>query len=336
MPSPISNTPTNIITGFLGTGKTTAILHLLQNKPKHERWAVLVNEFGEIGIDGSLFQSNDKQDEVYIKEVPGGCMCCTAGLPMQVALNVLLKQSRPHRLLIEPTGLGHPKEVLQTLSAEHYQGILDIQHTLTLVDARKITNDKYTGHSTFTQQLEVADVIIANKKDLYTDSEVEELSNYLAEKNWSNKQLYASEMAEINPKWLEGKAKEYETPTSSIPSNQLPSLDLSDFNKAPFPECGYISYEKQDDGFFSYGWKFNDEFVFDQDSLYQLISLTPAERVKGVFITNNGIRGFNLADGVLSELPLNEASDSRLELILTSECNASAYEAELLALTTRT
>ena len=68
--------PTNIITGFLGVGKTTAILQLLQNKPANERWAVLVNEFGEIGVDGSLIQGQHSESSgVFIREVPGGCMC---------------------------------------------------------------------------------------------------------------------------------------------------------------------------------------------------------------------------------------------------------------------
>jgi len=61
-----SHIPTNIITGFLGVGKTSAILHLLKQKPKDERWAVLVNEFGEIGVDGSLFQGQPKKNPVSI------------------------------------------------------------------------------------------------------------------------------------------------------------------------------------------------------------------------------------------------------------------------------
>lgn len=71
----INRVPTNIITGFLGVGKTTAILHLLATKPAHEKWAVLVNEFGEIGIDGAIMS----EQGAMIKEVPGGCLCCTAG-----------------------------------------------------------------------------------------------------------------------------------------------------------------------------------------------------------------------------------------------------------------
>lgn len=114
--------PTNVITGFLGVGKTSAILHLLSQKPVHERWAVLVNEFGEIGVDGSLFEGQHaKEQGIFIREVPGGCMCCASGLPMEIALNQLLAKAKPGSLTVEPTGLGHPKEVLQVLSAEYYK-----------------------------------------------------------------------------------------------------------------------------------------------------------------------------------------------------------------------
>ena len=75
--APIKGVPTNIITGFLGVGKTSVILNLMKNKPSNERWAVLVNEFGEIGVDGSLFSGQQStQQQVFIREVPGGCMCC--------------------------------------------------------------------------------------------------------------------------------------------------------------------------------------------------------------------------------------------------------------------
>ena len=66
----ILSVPTNVISGFLGAGKTSAILHLLTQKPKNERWAILVNEFGEIGIDGDLFNGLlDNTNNVFIKEV---------------------------------------------------------------------------------------------------------------------------------------------------------------------------------------------------------------------------------------------------------------------------
>ena len=174
--------PTNIITGFLGVGKTTVIQHLLAQKPEDERWAVLVNEFGEVGIDSNLFAGTTAdQRGVTVSQVPGGCMCCANGLPMQMALNLLLAKSKPHRLLIEPTGLGHPKEVLGILSGEHYRDVLDLQATLALVDSRKIQDKRYTMNATFNQQLEIAEIVVANKSDLYKSADFPALLDYIGE-----------------------------------------------------------------------------------------------------------------------------------------------------------
>jgi len=102
MPEKITNIPTNLIMGFLGVGKTTAILDLLKQKPQNENWAILVNEFGKVGIDGSIFSLAG----ATVKEVSGGCLCCATALPFQISINRLLKEVKPDRLLIEPTGLG--------------------------------------------------------------------------------------------------------------------------------------------------------------------------------------------------------------------------------------
>jgi G3E family GTPase len=190
--------PTNIITGFLGVGKTTAILHLLASKPDNERWAVLVNEFGEIGIDGGLIAgSRESQSGVFIREVPGGCMCCVSGLPMQMALNRLLIDSKPDRLLIEPTGLGHPQEVLESLRQPHYATVIDLRATLTLVDPRRMRDPRYTRNATFSQQIAVADVLVANKSDQCTDEDFAALDGYLVERASHEKPLYRVSFGQV-------------------------------------------------------------------------------------------------------------------------------------------
>ncbi|MCG6326664.1 CobW family GTP-binding protein, partial [Vibrio alginolyticus] len=160
--------PTNIITGFLGVGKTTTILNLLKNKPSHENWAVLVNEFGEIGIDGAMMSDQG----ALIKEVPGGCMCCTAGVPMSVGINALLRQ-KPDRLIIEPTGLGHPKQVVATLTSAQYQDHVDLKATIALVDPRNLRDEKYTSNQNFNDQLGCADVVIGNKVDACSADDID-------------------------------------------------------------------------------------------------------------------------------------------------------------------
>ena len=210
--------PTNVITGFLGVGKTTALLHLLKTKPTNERWAILVNEFGEVGIDGGIFNGNEtEEDGVFIREVPGGCMCCAAGLPMQIALNRLISKAKPQRLLIEPTGLGHPKEVLAVLAAEHYQQVLDLRATITLVDARKVHEARYANHATFQQQLAVADVIVANKSDQYHPTDFPALLDYLENTlKLGNQSVYQVSQGALKLDWLNATAKEFKSQGAKV------------------------------------------------------------------------------------------------------------------------
>ena len=142
---------THLITGFLGVGKTTAILHLLQHKPAHEKWAVLVNEFGEVGVDGAILAAQG----AVVKEVPGGCLCCVSGLPFQMGLNMLIAREKPDVLLIEPTGLGHPRNILNTLRNEHYRDLLSIGAALCILDPRHLLNPRYTENDVYADQIQL-------------------------------------------------------------------------------------------------------------------------------------------------------------------------------------
>ena len=320
--------PTNIITGFLGVGKTSTILHLLENKPGNERWAVLVNEFGEIGIDGSLFegQRGDKQG-VVIREVPGGCMCCAAGLPMQVALNQLLVKARPDRLLIEPTGLGHPKEVLNVLLSIHYRESLSLQKTLTLVDARKLSDSRYTSHETFNQQIAVADTVIGNKLDLYEDKDQEKLIAYVKKTGKAQVKVIFSQHGEVALSELEGVPEEVLLDSSGHHTHEHQSRALAaDFE---IPECGYLTAVNEGEGFYSIGWRFSPNKVFDHQKLYLFLSGLQLERMKAVFITDKGFFGYNLTLDALTETKLDDCLESRVEMI--SDKAIDVLEPQLLA-----
>lgn len=115
--APQKAVPTHIISGFLGAGKTTLLKQLLSQKPEHEVWAVLMNEFGQIGVDQQLLP---QQQGYQVKELLGGCLCCSSQLPMQIALSRLLSETQPDRLFIEPTGLGHPAQLLEQLTEPHW------------------------------------------------------------------------------------------------------------------------------------------------------------------------------------------------------------------------
>ncbi len=313
--------PTNIITGFLGVGKTTAILSLLKNKPESERWAVLVNEFGEVGIDGSLMSGKATGSQgIFIREVPGGCMCCAAGLPMQVALNQLLMRAKPHRLLIEPTGLGHPEEILATLANENYKTVLDIRAVVTLVNARHIANARYTSNLTFNQQLQIADVIVANKSDLYEAADLDNLARYLnANSQFNNKPLHVVLNGNLQLEWLDSPHNFSEQTHHHLHQHVLTENFLHGAaTQVEMPECGYLRIDNSGEGFFSSGWIFDSRFVFDYHQLFSLLMGVNASRLKAVFITSDGVFGFNRAEDVLSSVGLDDAGDSRIEVIGTN------------------
>jgi len=317
--------PTNIITGFLGVGKTSAILHLLKHKPENERWAILVNEFGEIGVDGSLLAGEySEQHGVYIQEVPGGCMCCTAGVSMQVALNKLLKRAKPDRLLIEPTGLGHLKDVLKVLSAEHYQTVLTLQKTITLVDARNLSDPRYTTHDIFNQQIAIADTVIGNKVDMYQDGDKEKLIHYVKSHSQTHTNVYFSQQGNIALSQLA------EITSFSLPSkSHHHATEKTLISNVSIPECGFIKALNTGEGFNSIGWRFSPKKIFNYRKLQTFLTLATAERIKAVFITELGTFGYNIAKDNLAESPLSNGKESRIEII--SHQIDNSLETQLMA-----
>src|SRR5688500_18872467 len=107
---PQTPVPTTIVSGALGVGKTTAILAAVRHRPEGERWAVMVNEFGRVGIDGAVL--SDGSSGLEVREIAGGCVCCTANLPLRLGLAKLVREVRPDRLFVEPTGLAHPASII--------------------------------------------------------------------------------------------------------------------------------------------------------------------------------------------------------------------------------
>ena len=319
----VAAVPTNIITGFLGVGKTSAILNLLKQKPGHERWAVLVNEFGEVGIDGSLMRGQYSEEKgVYVKEVPGGCMCCSANLPMQIALNQLLAKANPHRLIIEPTGLGHPKEVIEILSEPHYHDVISLQKTITLVDARKLCDKRYTEHDTFNQQIDIADLILANKQALYSDADRNALRGYIKQRKGDTFTTLFTDFGEIAVNTLEGKTQISQRWGHITGQTKFPLPDTRDAPDVPFPENGILKSENNGEGYRSVGWQFDARYSFRRKAFRDWAVTFKSSRIKAVVITDEGVLGLNIEGDEMTEMFLDDCTESRIEIIApqTDDC----------------
>ena len=220
----MQSVPTNLVTGFLGVGKTTAVIDLLQRKAAGSRWAVLVNEYGAVSIDGALIEGAGP-DGVTVKEVGGGCVCCASAPFLPVAIHFLLLEARPERLIIETTGLGHPARLLDSLRMS-YHGRLDVRATLGFVDPADFAKPEMKENPIFIDQIQMADVLVMNKLDTATPELVRDFQT------WANglfppKLLIAGTTnGRIDPAWLDLTANDERRPLypqGSIPKESTPS-----------------------------------------------------------------------------------------------------------------
>lgn len=315
--------PTNIITGFLGVGKTTTILQLLKNKPENESWAVLVNEFGEVGIDGAFLAEGG----AMVKEVPGGCMCCTAGLPMSVGINALLRQ-KPDRLIIEPTGLGHPKKIIAILQSENYEKYIDLKATIGLVDPRNLSDEKYVSNQNFNDQLGISDVVVATKMDMVSDYD-ECLFD-----SWAKELSMQPKTTKINHGYLpQSWLDEDRTIELTIEEHHHHHAEQDIVEMALEPGQKFCRKENKGQGYVSCGWFFGAESVFDFEELFSMLSDLNAERIKAVMNTDKGCYAFNVANRVVSVNQLSiEGMESKLEVIDTQLLPWDQLETILLSL----
>lgn len=320
---------TNIITGFLGTGKTTAIRKLLQQKPSNERWAVLVNEFGEVGIDGEIIQQQaNGLPQVKVKEVPGGCMCCAAGLPMTVAINELIgRTNRPDRLLIEPSGLGHPEEVIALLSREPYQQLLDLQSTITMIDARHLEDPRYYKHDIYQQQIAVADLLVANKTDLYPAEQLERLNQLLLDHYLVDVPVVTTSQAELKPEWLEQPAR-----FNQARWQREVEYLFVDSHIEQLPAGGYLRKQRQQAGFHTAGWRFERTLNFDLQQFIHWVQHLEVLRLKALINTEQGGRLIQRVEKELSVEAVAEPQESRIEMICATPISADQLQNQLLSI----
>jgi G3E family GTPase len=171
--------PTTLISGFLGAGKTTLVNHLLAERAG-ERIGVIVNEFGEVGVDGDLILA----EENPLIEITNGCVCCTVRKDLSVAVNEMLDRSgnRLDRLIIETSGLADPAPVLQTFLADPDMLLrAELESVVTLVDAKHVS--RHLDDQIVREQIAFADVVVLNKVDTAGRDEVGAVSRNLRQLN---------------------------------------------------------------------------------------------------------------------------------------------------------
>jgi G3E family GTPase len=159
--------PALLVTGTAGAGKTTFIAKCLIQRPDGERWAVLVNDFGEATLADS---SGVPERAVFVREV-AGCICCSAQVSLRTGIVALLREARPQRLLIEASAAAHPDAVVKILREPGIASAVAQMRTICVVDPAHAIDERYRALELYREQVQSADVVVLSKADLRSAEE---------------------------------------------------------------------------------------------------------------------------------------------------------------------
>ncbi len=297
--------PVTVITGFLGAGKTTLVRHLLQNN-QGQRIAVVVNEFGEVGIDGELLRSCQVCDEdqenpnnpANIVELTNGCLCCTVQEEFYPTMQELLKRrEKIDCILIETSGLALPKPLVQAFRWHEIRTSATVDGVVTVVDAKAIADGTIVGdlealeaqreadpnleHETpieelFEDQLACADLVLLTKADLLDEASLNKVKQWLQQELPQGVKIVPIEEGVVEPNILLGLGAAVEDNLESRPSHH-----------------DHEEEHEHDDGINSVQLVFEGEFEPKSltQKLQQLVQQQEIYRIKGfVNVPNKPMR----------------------------------------------
>ena len=296
--------PVHLFSGFLGAGKTTAIRAQLDaHRERGLRVAVIVNDFGEASFDEVTLAEGEP---FRITNIPGGCVCCTAPEGFTQALAAVLAEA-PDRLLIEPTGLARPQDLIDTIRRCPERDAFSLGPVVVLVDPHQLAEAEAHGddatRTLLREQIQAADWLVANRTDLASERELAAFERVASELWPAPLALHRTTHGALPPDCLEWPAG---SGARSQPRSQ--------------PEHGH-GHGPSAEGHLARSWRWSPDTVFSGRRLREALGAlaggdSPLARLKGIFRTEEGTHRLEIAGGVLHDRLTSYRRDSRADAIV--------------------
>ena len=326
--------PVWVITGALGAGKTTTIARLMARKPPAQNWIVILNEFTESGID-ALTVAGTARGAYDVRLIPGGCLCCAGELDFARQLRELTRTTRPDRIIIEPSGIGHPAAITEELLQHQAHGTLLVESIVCVVDPRRVAQ-LLEEESVERAQAEVADALVLAKADLATDQQRADFSRiagaFFPPKKWAGEMRHGDlpEPALANHS---GRARSSQPRTGVHvePADHADHTAKTADTAIQIGAFAALRSQRRHVGREALAWTIAREAVFARTRLRRVLqSLGGVERLKGVFRT--GPETWLLVQMAGTDLTVAESAwrrDSRVEALYSEGARVDAAALEL-------
>jgi G3E family GTPase len=275
----------DIVSGYLGSGKTTCLRALIELDPEPDRLAVLVNEFGDIGVDALLLDG-----AADVVEMASGCICCTLRMDFRTQIKEIAERWQPRRLLIEPSGIATTTQVLRALRHRDLAPTIAGVRVIVLVDSVTFMERLRQSEAFFTSQVSSGHVVLLNKTDLIGAARAKAL---------------VSVLETMNPEaWV------VPTVYGRLPEGS----GLPPFRPLGDPEEGQVIEGLASQSFLVGGTASADRV---RDFFTDLVEgrYGEVERAKGVVLTEEGWKKFDVASGGQGEEPWSPVVEGRLVVI---------------------
>ena len=308
--------PVHIISGFLGTGKTTVIRAQLEAR-RDENVAVIVNDFGDASLD-ELTLSGEAPFE--ITNIPGGCVCCTAPEGFIDALGAVLEQG-PDRIIIEPTGLARPQDIVDTVRRCPHKDALELAPVVVLVDPARLGTESADERELTELQAGVADVLVANRTDLCDADAMARFDAWVAELWPEPLAVHKTSYGRV-PKalmdWPEGEG-------ARVP--KAPGASAGDAHVHDHASHSHATDSADSsEGYEARSFRWSPDVVFSAERLGRAV-LRMQEglageglaRFKGIFRTQEGFLLFEMAGGTAHQQRSAHRRDSRADVIVNGD-----------------
>ncbi|WP_083944884.1 CobW family GTP-binding protein [Thiomicrospira microaerophila] len=313
-----------LVFGLLGSGKTSLILHLLSQKPISERWALLINDFGVLGIDARTLQQNDTP----LFEVQGGCICCSAQRPLAQTLQTISQDPSIERLIIEPSGLAHPAQIIDTLKKTITDRPFKLTSSICLIDLQRFSPEIYKKSALLRDFIQLADLVLLTRRDKITANLLDSTQHFLQSNVLGKPHIQIASFGQIDLSVLTLKATR---PAflflQATGLSQQPGL-VEDFSSG-LPKT--LQSQVMQGTTHAVSWIWQPELLFKRPQLKAFFADPPAGliRAKGLLRTGNEWQLINWVNGELSFDDQAWRQDNRLEMLFDQPVDIKKLEQKL-------